>query len=92
MPISEKVIRGTLYALPTLIIVTVILVLSLMAAGGSVHGSSAHPTVTASPQDSSVSVNCKSGGASGPHISFDLHGHPVSVCAPAHAATTPAAG
>ena len=92
MPMSEKLIRAALYGLPTLIVVTVILVLALMASGGAVHGSSPHPTVIASPQDSSVSVNCKSGGASAPRISFDVHGHAVAVCAPAHAAATPAAG
>ena len=67
MPTSEKLIRVALYALPTLVVVGVILALALLASGGSVHGSAARPTVIASPQDSSVSVNCKPGGASAPH-------------------------
>lgn len=92
MPTSEKLIRATLYGLPTLIVVAVILVLAMMASGGAVHGAPAHPTAVATPQDSSVSVNCKPGGSSAPHISFDVHGHAVAVCAPAHAPATPAAG
>lgn len=93
MAMSEKLIRAALYTLPTLVVVIAVLVMVGMTSGGAVHGSSPHPTVIASPQDSSVSVNCKPGGASAPHISFDVHGHAVALCAPAHpAATTPAAG
>lgn len=92
MPLSEKLIRGVLIALPTLMLLIVVIVFALLAAGGSVQGSAPKATVVPSAQASSISVNCGPDGAQQKRVSITIKGHPIAVCAPGQAGATPAAG